>query len=256
MRVGRADGGQLVGVVQPGLHERALAVELEALGSEGRAGQLQLAELQRIEFADEGEVVHGEDAGRPRPGVQRQVRAGQRRVPVVRMDQVGAPVAIDIAAAQMRRHPAEQAEAARVVGPVAAVRRQVRVAGPVVQERRVDQVDRQVEARQPTAPHFDRRRAEGAAQARHHAGSFERVEQRRIAGQQQPHVGAGTRQRRRQRRDHVAEAAGLDPREDLGGDLQQSHAAARRLPSRDRHRQSLASMLRVISVMPPGVRRK
>jgi hypothetical protein len=73
--------------------------------------------------------------------------------------------------------------------------------------------------------------AEHRPQRLHRARVAHRVEHRRQAGQQQPHVGALRRQRARQRGDDVGQAAGLDEREDLGGDVQ--HAPHRpRWPQR------------------------
>ena len=65
-----------------------------------------------------------------------------------------------------------------------------------------------------------------------------RVGDRRQAGQQQPHVGAGPISACGKCPEHIGQAAGLDEREDLRGDVQNSHDW------------SLSSISRVTSVIP------
>ena len=60
--------------------------------------------------------------------------------------------------------------------------------------------------------------------------------------QQHPRLGAGQRQRGRQRAGHIGQATGLEQRKDLSADLQYPHA------------QSFFSMSRVTSTTPLGLR--
>jgi hypothetical protein len=172
------------------------------------------------------------------PGVVGHVSAGGGGVPVVRVHDLGRPLWIGVVGRQVRRRPAEQREALQVVGPLLALAVLVRTAAAAVEVRRVDQVDRQLRARHAA----EQQAVDDGACALH------RIEHRRQAGQQHAHVGALLGQRHRQRRHHVGQAAGLDEREDFGGDVQDLH---RRPP--DAY-VSLRSMSRVTSVMPDSVR--
>ena len=68
-RVGRAHGGQPVGVVQAGLHERQLAVEFEPVRRRRpRRGRPSSANCRARKEPLVGQVVHGEHAGRPALG--------------------------------------------------------------------------------------------------------------------------------------------------------------------------------------------
>ena len=68
------------------------------------------------------------------------------------------------------------------------------------------------------------------------------VADRGQAGQEQAGIEPALGQHRRQGGDHVAEPAGLDQREDFGGHMEDLHAAIS------------SSILRVIRVIPPGLR--
>ena len=60
-------------------------------------------------------------------------------------------------------------------------------------------------------------------------GASEPVQHGRIARHQRAHLDALLRQRRRQRADHIGEAAGLDQRKDLRGDRENLQGVERRL---------------------------
>ncbi len=92
-RIGRADGGHVVGIKQPGLEERHLAVELQAIDIVKRRRQPQLGHVMGGEQALIGQVVHGEHRTR-RVTVGGQIGAAQAGMPVVGVHQLRTPVAI------------------------------------------------------------------------------------------------------------------------------------------------------------------
>ena len=92
--VGGADRGDGVAVQQARFHEGHEAVEFESIEVEQRIGQAQGAAQGRVEHALVGQVVDGEDRGRPAlPGRGKLVKVGegQAGVPVVAVHHVGAP---------------------------------------------------------------------------------------------------------------------------------------------------------------------
>ena len=121
-RVGRRDGGQLVGEDQSRLHQADLVVELQRVGVEEVHGQVQLGHGLPREDSLIGHVVDGEDGagaqgGRPpRPAALHDHR-NQRRLPVVGMDGVGDEVPLPC---RFQRSRGEQGEALVVVAVVLA----------------------------------------------------------------------------------------------------------------------------------------
>lgn len=113
-RIGRADGGHVVGIKQPGLEERHLAVELQAINVVKRRRQPQLGHVMGREQPLIGQVVHREYRAR-RVAVGGQIGAGQAGVPVVSVHQLRSPVAIQ-PLGQLAGHPAQQRKAAVVIG--------------------------------------------------------------------------------------------------------------------------------------------
>ena len=184
---------------------------------------------------------HGGGAGGVGEG---EVGGGETGLPVVAVDQVGPPVA-DAAEADVGGDPREQAVAAVIVRPVAAVRAEIGVAGAGVEVRRIQ--DQEVEAGGAAGqePH---RPAHGFGEVdRTAALAFQPGEDGGVARHQRAHLDAERRQRTRQGAGDVGEAAGLDQREELGGDRQDAHG--RQPPSR-----SIIGW--VIRTVPLSVRRK
>jgi hypothetical protein len=118
-RVGGADGGHAVGELQPGLHERQLAVELQPAGDMKRAGRPSRAEVVHRKQALEGQVVHREHRAAPGGRVGGHVGAGHGGMPVVRVHDLGHPAGVEFAGGQVRGHPAQQRKTLQVVGPLA-----------------------------------------------------------------------------------------------------------------------------------------
>ena len=171
----------------------------------------------------------------PRHAVEAQVGGGEAGLPVVGVDEVGEELR-DHAHGDVGGGAAEGAEAAPVVGVVAAGRVAVGAAGAVVERRAVD--DDELEAldlaarRRAGTPRSDGVVVEdaGLAELRHHGG---------VAGEERAHLDAAAGERRRQGAGDVGEAAGLDERVGLGGDGEDAHQDAR-VPDAARLRRSSA----------------
>ena len=87
--IGRADGGDRVGVVEAGLQVADAAVILDALDGPGLGRQAEAREDRRREDALEGDVVDGDHRlRRPAAGVA-EVGGDEAGLPVVAMDDVG-----------------------------------------------------------------------------------------------------------------------------------------------------------------------
>ena len=147
-------------------------------------------------------------------------------MPVVGVHDVGHPGRVGIVGRQVGGHPTQQCEAPQVVGPFAAVAGLVGAAAAPVQVRRVDHVHRQMAAGHAAQQQTDPQGAEAGPDVDHGAGGLHRIQDRRQAGQQQPHVGPRFGQRRRQGGHHIGQATGLDQRVDLGRHVQHLHAHA------------------------------
>ena len=82
--------------------------------------------------------MDGKD-GCDRVGVRRasgQIRRGEAGVPVVNVNNVGAPAGIGTPR-ELRGDPAEEPETAMIVWPIAPIRARIGVAGPIVECRLV-----------------------------------------------------------------------------------------------------------------------
>jgi hypothetical protein len=246
--IGRADGGDATGVLQSGFHERQLTVEFEPVRMHHSCRQAELRKVAVRKQALVGQVVHREHrSGRGRR-MRIDPRARHRGMPVVGVQHLRRPLGVELARCQMGADPAEQREALQVVAPFAAVAGLVRAAGAAVQVGRIDDVGRHMAVRQTPEAQRDAPGAEQRPELVHGGLVQHRIGDRRQAGQQQARLGAGFDQRLRQRAHHVGQAAGLDQRKDLRGDMQHLHAGASFIVS------SLASISRVTSVMPCSVR--
>src|SRR6266853_2325086 len=92
----------------------------------------------RREDTLESEVVDGDDAGRRAIVRQRSVRRRESGLPVVRMNELGAPCDGALPRSEQSRYARQQSEAQRVVLPVGAPGVLVRAAVAVVEERTID----------------------------------------------------------------------------------------------------------------------
>lgn len=222
-RVRRADGGDLARVDQPGLHERDAPVVLDARRHQSMHRQGQLGEHIRGEDALEREVMDGQYGRDVERGVLRDVERRQRGVPVVRMHHVRPPVLVEFAGGQVCGDPAQQAEAARVVAPVAPVGTDVGAARTPVEERRVDDVGDHAAVRQTPETQRHHGGAEDRSDAHDRPNAEQPVEDSGQARQQDARVDAALAERDGKRRDDIGQAARFDQREDLGGDVKYAH---------------------------------
>ncbi len=87
--VGRADRRDQRRQLQAGLEEGKLAVVFDTIEAPGVIGQAERRQVAGGEVALEGDVVHGDDAGGA--ALVMQPGRGERRLPVVDMDDIGAP---------------------------------------------------------------------------------------------------------------------------------------------------------------------
>ena len=196
--ISRADRGQAVGIEQPGFDERDQTIEFDAvdrkkprrqceLGKQGGGKQALIREIMDCE--DRRDVAGGGRASR-------QIRGGKAAMPVMEMQDMRAPAGVG-AARELRGDPAEEPEAAVVVGPIVPVRSGIGIARPIVEPRLVDQVCRELRARQPgeTYPHPLRR--EGRLQPGDIGDAGKRIEKAPKAGQQEARVNTERGQCRR-----------------------------------------------------------
>ncbi len=206
--VGGAHGGQGVGQQDPGLEQVHVVVELHDAAREQRVVEAHLAHDLAAEDALVAEVVNREHrlqaeerrvVGEPVP----QVGDGQAALPVMDVDDVRTVHVPD----DVERGLAEHAEPHMVVRVVGAIGR-VKAAGAIVEVGTVDQEERD--------PAFDHNvdlgrvgiRAEPDREALGNPlGRAER--DRAIPRQHHRHVVAVAHERRRQRPDHIREAATL-----------------------------------------------
>ncbi len=224
-RIGRADRRQPVGIKQSGLEERQAAVELHPVDRKKAGRQREVGKEGGREIALIGQIVHGEDA-RQCGGVGAQIGRRQPGMPIVAMQDLGQPPRVG-ALRQRRRDPAEEREAAMVVGPVVAVGRAIGAARPVVEGGVIDDVGGDPALRHQRSRDAHPLDCKGRAQPERLA-KLEGVEKPGKPRQHQSHIGARFDQGRRQCRHDVAETAGLDPREQLGGGMQDTQRHPRR----------------------------
>ena len=144
-------------------------------------------------------------------------------LPVVAVHDVRAPLEAGAPLRHGHGGAREQRKARGVVVPRVAVDIHIRVAGAVVGRRKIDEPQLHARARQRAFAQHDRRGDAGNIEARHGlepAGACHGVV---IGRQQQPHVHAERRQRRRQAAADIAQPAGLDERVRLAGNEEDFH---------------------------------
>ena len=130
--VGRAHRADRGGMLQAGLEEGQVAVELDAVHAPGRIRQAQFEQGGVVEKALEGQVVHRDQRPGRAFGAVGEIGRRQRGLPVVAVDHVGYPVQAAGLGAEPGGDAREQAEAQVVVEPVAAFGTEVGIAGSFV----------------------------------------------------------------------------------------------------------------------------
>ena len=126
-----------------------------------------------------------------------EVRRSEPGVPVVAMQDVGAPERVELPEGEVCRRPAEGSEAPVVVAPFGAVRSEVGIAGAIEEPGCVQHVGNQVAAGHLAAADDELSRAECRTDAGNRLQADEAVPDGRDAGQHQadvePLVGEGRR---------------------------------------------------------------
>ena len=120
----------------------------------------------------------------------RQIRRGEAAMPIMEVKDVRAPARVG-AARQLRGDPAEEPEAAMIVGPIVPVRTGIGIARPIVEGRLVDQISQEFRARHPRETHPHPLRRERRVQPGGIGNAGKRIEKAPEAGQQ-----AGARRHR------------------------------------------------------------
>ena len=151
-------------------------------------------------------------------GPSREIRRGEAAMPIMEVKDVRAPAGVG-AARELRGDPAEKAEAAMIVGPIAPVRIGIGIARPIVEGRMIDQISWEFRARQPGETHPHPLRREGRVQPGDIGNAGKRIEKAAEAGQQQARVNTKRGHRWRQRGGNIAKSPGFDPRVELGSDV-------------------------------------
>ena len=145
-----AHRGQAVCVEQAGLDERDQPIEFDPVDRKEPRWQPQLGKHSGRKEALISEVMNGEDRrdmtgeGRAR----RQICRGEPGMPVVDVQDIGAPAGIG-AARKFCGDPAEEPEPSMIVGPIVPVRTGIGIARPIVEPRLVDQVSQEFRSRYP-----------------------------------------------------------------------------------------------------------
>ena len=248
-RVGRRDGGEVVGERQAALQKADPAVVFDAIDGESVRRQAQRLQQVGRKLPLECDVVDGDDGCRPATllrACEAEIDRSQRGLPIVRMYDVER-IAARSATTNLGRRISEGAKALGVVAPIRAMRILIWTAGTSIEVRRV-----QDQQREPGRLGRDqcRRSAEQILPAVHDLGAGQPIHDLRITWQQGGDGDAERRQREGQRTGDIREAAGLDQREDFGRDRQDAqiaHAA---------RRWRLLIIWVVIRQMPFSVRRK
>ncbi len=213
-----------VAALQPALQEGQHPVELDTVQRERSLGEPQRAEHVGREVALEREVVDGDHRGGALVPVQvAQIGRSERGLPVVAVEHLRDPVDRRSRRRDKRGNAAEQPEAQRVVGPVAALRVEVGIAFAREGLGRLEQQHAQSVGQRGLPQRRCRQGSARGVDPRELATPAERRHQRRIRRHQHADVAARRHQRTRQRSGDVAEAAGLHPRRDLRNREQDSH---------------------------------
>ena len=204
--------------------------------------QTQHGVIALVEQTLVGQVVHGEDGRHGGHRVGRHVSAGHGRMPVMHVQHVGAPVGIQLTRGQVGRHPAEQGEALQVVGPLAAVGRQIGVAAALVQIRGINHINRHTGHGHIAQPEGDFGRAKQGTDIAHQHLPLDPLLDGGQPRQDQANIDPSRCQGLWQRPQHVRKSTRFNQGENFSRRMQHSHEAI------------LASMSPVTSVMPLALR--
>jgi hypothetical protein len=227
-RIARADRSQAIGIADRRLEEGELAVELHRVGPAHLVGQAQALDEPERKAALERRVVDGEHGARPRARGRENVARARHEirhesgVPVVAVHDVGAPAGGVGRQRKAGDRMAEDAEAHRVVGPVATELVLVGRAWAAVERRAIEQPDREAGIGR-ALQQAHRRDAHHGVEVGRDASPAQRLERRLVAGKEQAYFRAQARQRAGKRGAHVREAAGLGKRIDLRCGEQDAH---------------------------------
>ncbi|OIQ68650.1 hypothetical protein GALL_497540 [mine drainage metagenome] len=244
-----ADGSDVISIKKSGLHERHLSMKLQPLHVKSRHGQTKFNKLPMRKKPLVSQVMHGVDTGDPVVFGRQISHVGRRKrgVPVMAVHHLHRPVDIK-PVRQLRRQPAQQGEAAVIVGKRLALCVFVGGAGPAVQRRRINHVGHQIQTGQ-TALAQQQSLTPGRTQLGQHRAGAQISQNRRKAGQQDAHIAALGSQGPGQRAGHIGQPSGLEQGVNLGTNLQYVQLCIAFYESR-------ASMSRVISTTPLSVRSK
>ncbi len=244
-RIGRADGGDRVCKLHPGLEKPDPAVAFDSVHRPRCGRQAQLREDVGWVISLKRHVVDGDDARHSTPsleGGKAQIGGHHPRLPVMCVDKVEC-AALHCTARNVSGGTGKGSKAAPVIVPVAPACIGVRPAFARKQRGRIEHQQRlsaQFSRQQPG------RRAQQRVPAVHHLCLFTKLRQhRRIAGDEARQLYPLRRQRRWQRAGHIGKPAGLDERGGLRRHRKDAHRHAYSL-----RLYSFAIMSRVTSTTP------
>ena len=103
--------------------------------------------------------MNREDGARWRKAVsgEAHIGRGKCRMPVMGMKDIGVPSSVEDTARQLRRHPAEQGEARRIVGPITPLGIDIGTARSIEAVRSINDVDPNTPLREPSLQNPDPR---------------------------------------------------------------------------------------------------
>ena len=223
-RIARADRGDGIGELQAGLEKREFAVVLGSGRAEAVRREAERGDQLRLEYTLKGKIMYGLQRRGPRAGRIAQVGGSEAGLPFVAVNHLRLPVERAACAAEQRGDARQQAEAQRIVGPVAAGFVLIGSAGTVIQFGAVERVERH--ARRHLAPEQARTgKIRACREARNFAAVGQLREHGAVARQQDSGIDAERRERGGQGRTDIAQAASLHQRGALRGGEQDAQFA-------------------------------
>ena len=207
-RIAGADGGDGVGQLQAGLEKRELAVVLDTVRAEAIRRQAERGDELRLEYSLKREIVYRLHSRGARAGGVAQVSGGKAGLPLVAMNHLRPPVERAGRAAEQCGDARQQAEAQRVVAPVAAGFVLIGSAGTVVHLGTVEREQRHA-ASHPALQQARRGKFRAGRDARNLAAVGQLPEHLAVARQQHPDIDPERRQRDGQGCADIAQAAGF-----------------------------------------------
>ena len=197
-------------------------MELQRLVMPPLRRQAQGGEGGPVEQPLVGQVVDGEHRGRTF-GLQRQQGGDQAGLPVVGMQDIGAPAEPGPVTGDLHQGAGEDGEAPGIVRPVMAVGADVGVAGAVEAGRGIHQPDLDLSVGQAGFQQAYLFTGAGDLEGGDGPGVVHFLQHAAIGGQHQPQVVAQVAERPRQGAGHVGQAARLDQGVGLAGGEQDLH---------------------------------